>query len=317
MIARLALLVAGVLCGLAAGCAEPCPKTALGLDQLVGRYNANASAIPKLYAQVRMSVQLADDKGRTFLWGSTISISPNGTLLLGKADNPLGPHNFLLMGREAGRTLFQMGSNVEQEYAGVTGLYYLWYNVADRNGAWWGSLALAGAEGVDIPLDPTQLAAVLGVIELPSDFTKLPTVALTLQADQDRSLCKPCQCAYVVTYIDRQPVSNRILFKREILFRWSDKEPARPFQVNLISPQGRRIMTATLKDYRQIDTGEEGPAPEMPTNIEIVWPQTSNRIHLVLSEMNAHQGRAEQAVFDPPTANVNRVDAGIGQGGAK
>ena len=256
------------------GCCPSCPKTMVSLDQLVGEYNANAAQAPRLWARARIEVTLRDPKSKLpFTWGSASPLAaPNAMLLLAKSKTaPLGPHDFALIGREAGVELFRMGSST------ADAAYYFWYALGDRSGGFWGRLGLAGAPGVEgLPIDPTQLLAVLSICELPVDFTQPPTVALAMSDDP---------CAYVATYLDRQPVTGRILFKREIYFRWEEGKPRRPFRVDFLDADGVRVMTARLKDYRPIETSSDA-APVMPTSIEIAWPKEGSRLRIRLSEMN-------------------------------
>lgn len=292
------------------GCPQQCPTTQLSIDELVGAHNANAAAVPRLWARAKISVTLNDPP---LTWGSTLSLAPpNGLLLLFKGDDPLGPHDFVLVGREiAGVELFRVGSSTAQ------GVYYFWYTFGDQAAAFWGRHALAGAPKLEgLPLDPGQLLAVLGVVQVPGDRGPLPAAAMRMSTDP---------CAYVLTYIDRQPLSNRIGLRRDVYYRWSDEQPARPFRVDFLSPEGRRVLTARLDDYAEIAPGPdepvEGPRPMMPTDIvlePVAWPGEDKpnplrRVHIVLSEMTTDpdRGMREACDFDPPTANIHQVDAGL------
>jgi hypothetical protein len=285
---RLTVLLAWVG-AMVAGCGMSEPKAPpLAVDQLVARYNADVAPIETLFAKARIQVWSSP-----YNWGSMLG-SPNGTLMLGKGKNVLGPGNFVLIGRESGVPIFNLGTNINEN------VYYFWGNYGDKGKAWLGSLDLAGAAGVkDIPIDPTQLISVLCVNELPWDLTKLPAVALTMHRPA-KGIFGPAagdDYAYVLTYIDRQPVSNRILFKREVYFRWSDSQPCRPFKVNLIDGSGNRVMTAMLKDYQPIKMpeGYTGPVPVMPTDIDIAWPAKGSRIHIALSLMTVGRGDPDAA----------------------
>jgi hypothetical protein len=289
----LAVLAAAVAC-IAAGCgASACPKTALSREQLVRQYNANSAGVPRLWARVRIDMNLTDADGKSVQWGSSLG-SPNGLLLLAK-DGASQQPGFLLCGTmPGGNELFRMGASRSES------LYYLWYNAGNNRRAWLGQTELAGAPGIDIPLDPTQLLGVLGVTDLPTDFTTLPTVALTFSTSP---------CAYVLTYVDRQPLTGQILFRREVYLRWSDTEPPRPFLVNIFDNDGRRVMTATLKDYKSV---AGAPASTiMPSDIQIAWPQRKSSLHLVLSEMSsAHAWDDGQLLFRanlPPAITGDQI----------
>jgi len=313
----LPFLAAGALF---AGC-QPCPDEVIDIDQIVAAHNANAAQIPRLWARAEMDVTVKPPDAPEMTWRSG---SPTCLLLYWRGGNPDGPHDFVLVGREtAAVELFRMGSSTDQ------GLYYFWYRFGDRGGAWFGRLALAGAPGVSLlPFDPTELLGVLGITPLPANPGRLPAAVLTMN---DR----PGECSYVVGVVDAQPVSGRVLVKREIILPWSNDEPPLPKRVNLLDAAGRRVMTATLSDYRPIDTGEDqGDAddaarreqpPVMPTSIDIVWRDVPGqpsrlirRIHLKLSKMTAEDNELEAdlatAFRPPPGVRPVPVDKGVGEG---
>lgn len=278
-----------------AGCPDRRPETMLSLSQLVYAHNANADRVPRLWARARIQATfmagLDDGAEVPVTWGSTSSLaSPNGLLMMAEGPDRLGLHDFVLIGREtAAVELFRVGASLEE------GVYYFWYAFGDRRGAYWGRNSLADVPGVEgMPINPHDLLAVLNVSMIPDDFTRLPTVAMTMRTT-------PGQYAYVVSSIDRHPITGQILFRRETLFAWSDTAPARPFEMNFFDANGLRVMTARLKSYQPIsaDSAAGQPAagaPLMPTDIEITWPQTKARLHIVLSEMTtAEVGRP--AVF--------------------
>ncbi len=222
--------------------------------------------------------------GLPFSWGSTSPLAtPNGLLLVGKADPPGGAHDFRLDGREAGQDLFRLGASTEDN------AYYLWFNAGDRSRIYWGRLDLAGAPGAEIPLDATDLPAVLGIVPLPKSQTQIPAVAMRMSHEPGAEM--PCEQkpAYILTYIDRQPVTGRVLFKREYYFPWTagGEVPTRPFRVKLLDARGLTVMTAELGEYRSIAPedldAEPSAALTMPTDIRIAWAKA--KIHIVLSEM--------------------------------
>jgi len=289
------------------GCA--CPEKLASIDEIVTAHNANAASVPRLWARVEMSVTLKPSGSPEMTWRSG---SPTSLLLYRRGENPNGPHDFVLIGREtAAVELFRIGS------ATAEGLYYFWCKLGDRAQAWYGNLDLAGAPGVKyLPIDPTQLLGVLGITALPAEAGRLPAAALSM-----RNI--PGDCAYVVTVIQRQAVSNRVRFTREMVIPWRDGEPLRPRQVNIFDGAGRRAMTATLSNYRPIDVSsmDDPPAksPLMPTDIDIVCNDLPGvtalvrRIHLRISEMTVEDKWLPQAVdFRPPAgAKLDQVDADI------
>lgn len=281
------------------------PKSQVGLDQLVSEYNANASVVEQVWA--RADITLTWHEGWAGLLG--IPFNFDGLLLLKKCDDPIGPHDFCLIGRETmSYEIFRMGVSNSQR------VYYFW--IRNMNRAWWGRTHLAGAPGIeDIPIDPIGLLSVLGVVNIPQDFTTLPTVSMTMDTNPHDDY------AYVLSYIDRQPISKRIGFRRELFFVWHDKKPRRLFKVNFYNMDGRRIMTARLGNWKPINVSEMDNPPEvqpiMPTRIELTSfnkkEEVTARIRIKLSEMTtADIWDAEACQLnvpsDIPDENVLQVD---------
>jgi len=297
-------LISSLLLLFSAGCcAQPCPDKLASIDQIVSAHNANAASVPQLWARVEMDVTIKPKNAPQFTWRSG---SPSSLMLYRRGENPNGPHDFVIVGQEmAGLELFRMGASTDQ------GRYYFWYKFGDRSGAWYGRLALAGAPGVmQMPIDPMQLLGILGITPLPANGGELPAAVLSMNNT-------PGDCAYVVSVIDRQPVSNRVLFKREIILPWSDKGPPLPTRVNIFDGAGRRVMTADLSDYKPIDVSslDDPPAksPVMPADVDIVCNELPGvdtfvqRIHLRISEMTADRDKAEHAEaarFAPPPGTL-------------
>jgi hypothetical protein len=342
----LALALAAV--AVLGGCYDPCPKEMVTLDQVVGEYNANAAKVPRLWARAKIKVDLVSKDGLPFSWGSTMGLaSPNGLVVLQKHPKfPLGPYYFLMRGKEVSEEIFRVGSHVDEEDPG-RGKYYFVFGTGQKKKIWIGNNALAGAPGAGVvPIDPHQLLTVLGICELPADFTRAPTVVRTLDID-------PSNCAYVLSYLGRQPTTGRLGVRREVYFHWGpDREPLqgiafkpharpeekltkwqrRPFMVKFLDADGRRIMTAYLQDYQPIeppDEDDEDPlaaaaaklaarAPaEMPTDIRIEWPEKKTNIHVRLSEMTSKRKGNIPVATQPPReegATVYRVDEHIPMG---
>ncbi|MCE5276993.1 MAG: hypothetical protein ABFD92_19940 [Planctomycetaceae bacterium] len=262
-------LVAAVLAAVVAagGCA--CPEQHVSLQTLVQEHNANAAQVPMLWARARIELTVARS-------GLLVPLATDGLLLLAKNSNPNVPPGFVLIGRELGHDIFRIGSSPQE------GVYYFWYQFGGSGQAVWGRTAMAGAPGLEaIPLDPYQLLALLGITELPKDGSRLPAVVM--------SMCTS-PCAYVVSYIDRQPITGNALFRREAYIDWTkDQEPLRPYRIDFFSPDGRRTLKSGLKSYRPI---EGASTAVMPTDISlstVSWPGHPNSpirsIRFSLSEM--------------------------------
>jgi len=268
---------------LAPGC-RPAPGPDLAglvpLDRLVADYNANAAKVHRLWARVKIKVTVPSRLGLDYdVWGSTSPMAnANGLLLLFKDRKKTGPADFVLIGREAGLELFRTGTSR------ADGVYYLWNRMGDEAALFWGHNRYAGAPGVEgLPIEPLQILAVLGVCELPADLSRIPAVAMRVDTAPGRS-------AYVLTYIDRQPITGRLMFRREVRVPLGKNKPLLPDRVNFFDNRGVRVMTARLKRYRPIRLAKapDGTSrPVMPTDIRISWPDRKAEIHLVLSEMVA------------------------------
>lgn len=260
-----------------AGCRleHPPIETLVTMSQVISEYNSNAAKVPRLWARAQIVMTYRENPNEVGIsWGSTMD-DPNGLLMLKKTANPDAPKDFMLQIQELGERFGQLGMST------VDGAYYFWLNIGGERKCSWGHLKLAGAPGiVGMPIDPTQLLAVLGVCELPADQTRPPFVGQTISFDPP---------AYVLTFIDRQPVTGKFKFRREIYFRWSQTKARRPFMVKIFNDLGLVVLTAEMKDYREIAiegiNDDAGPAPVMPTDIKLTWHETGSELHLVLSEM--------------------------------
>jgi len=90
--------------------------------------------------------------------------------------------------------------------------------------------------------------------------------------------------------------------------------------VKIFAPDGRQVMTASLKQYQTIDTGDgEGPKPVMPTDIKIDCVDRAGEsgglrsIHMILSGMTtAAKGQPDLACLYranlPPGVGEVQVD---------
>ncbi len=302
------LIVACVILPL--GCA-PCPEKFVSLKTLVDEYNANASQVGRLWTRAKVHVTLSNDRGQSVSWGSVSPLAvPNALILLDKGAGRSVPADFVLIGREAGAMeLFRVGVDAGK------GLYYVWANLGGRGQAWFGRTKFAGAPGVAaIPIDPLQLVEILGVTELPAITAgAMPAVVMTLQN-------KPDDCAYVVRYLKDQPVSGHLKIWREVYFRWSDKQPRRPYRIKLYDPDGLTRVVAEVSDYKPVAT--DGDAPIMPTDIRITWPKIKNiqpasSLNIKLTEMTTTKP-FRKIVFDfhshvpPGITEPVQVDASYG-----
>lgn len=263
-----------------AGCelTSRCPSIdeAAPLDVVVADYNANASRIPRLWSYARVAATFREtpsDLGVS--WGSTSPLAePNARLFLTKQADPLAPPEFLLLIKEAGREVSRLGMSTADN------AYYFWYLFGDHAGGLWGQLDRAGAPNLrDLPIDPTQLLAALAVMELPSRQLGPPFVIQSYATDP---------CAYVLTFIDRQPITGKLLARREMYFDRREGKPRMPIRVMIYDDRGREVLRADLADYQPVhspDTRNDQPQPVMPTDIRLHWRKTGSEMHITLEGM--------------------------------
>ncbi len=275
-----AVVAMGLLLSFLVGCelSSRCPSIddAAPLDVVIAGYNANASRIPRLWSYARVAATFREtpsDLGVS--WGSTSPLAePNARLFLTKQADPLAAPEFLLLIKEAGREVSRLGTSTADN------AYYFWYLFGDHAGGLWGQLNLAGAPNLrDLPIDPTQLLAALAVMELPYSQLRPPFVIQSYATDP---------CAYVLTFIDRQPVTNKLLARREIYFDRRQGKAIRPIRVMIYDDRGREVLRGDLADYQPIespDARNDVPQPVMPTDIRLHWRKTGSEMHITLEGM--------------------------------
>jgi len=274
------LLAAVAVC--LTGC-PPCDVELVGREVLFAAHNRNADAIPALWAIADVEINLTGEG----LFGSYRL--PDGRLYFRRrGDDPLGPHYFMLRGKEIDQEVFRLGIDAD------AGLFYYWVNVPNGESfARWGPLeALHTIDGEGIPMDPTQLLNALGVVAWPTDPDAAAHVVL-------RTPEKPC--VYEMLTVARRDAWGGWYLARETLIDRRDEE-RHPHKTMLYDRQGRIAMTADLDAYEPVATGDE-PAgrPEVPTDIRLTWVDSEpiRSIRLRLSGMTT--GSADQPV-PPPRA---------------
>lgn len=301
-----ATLAVALCAGIPVGCDKPvCPplSTAVSLEEVVADYNENAGRVPRLWTHAKVAFTFRSAPGDLGLtWGSTSPLAEvNARLLLRKSGDGTGPQDFFLLVKEAGQSIGRIGIST------ADGVYYMWLTAGDEPVCYWGRLALAGAPGIAaMPIDPVQLLSVLSICELPADQTAPPLV-------MQRVTTNPC--AYVLSYIDRQPVTGKLLSRRDVYFqRLADRgdngelvpRPRRPFMVRIFDDQGRCVLTARMNDYRAIPFGqgtlpEEAPLAKhpaiMPTDIHLQWHTTGSEMHILLPKVTM-EDRVDPIAFE-------------------
>ncbi|MBS3821802.1 MAG: hypothetical protein KGY81_08585, partial [Phycisphaerae bacterium] len=290
----------------------PDPKLAAPIGQVIQYHNANANRIPRLWSYAKVALTFREkpsDLGVT--WGSTSPLAEtNARVFLTKQDEPQAPPNLILQIKEAGQEVGRVGISTHDN------VYYMWLNLGEKRQVLYGQLDLAGCPTAgDIPIDPTQLPAALGIMPLSPDRT-----FQTYSTDP---------CAYVMGVTDRQPVTGRLLLKRDMyLDRRADvirnkkgtlKDPRANWDVvdadgrglryrpprlmltDIYAPDGRLVLTARTSDYKPVeladvkDSGETPPV--IPTDIHLTWHETGSEMHIGLSGMTTADKLVPEAYY--------------------
>jgi len=291
---RTGLGLLSILAAALGGCDRPMPKTQVPLSQLVAEYNRNAEAVPMVaaYADIEFTAYHESTGVGMPVWSS-----PNGLLRMSKGPEPFGTHDMVLIGRELSKQVIRVGTSRKDD------IYYMWTLVPETK-AMWGHMKYAGAPGIEnMTIDPSGLQAILGICQLPYGSSK--DLGVTLRMDTT-----PGRYAYIVGYINRQPISNRLILSREYRFTWDEErpdglsefligkqKPRRVEEISFFDPEGRKLIRAEVSDYKPVEldpaTDEPETAPIMPTNIRITWynrkQQKKYAIRLKLSQMTTEE----------------------------
>jgi hypothetical protein len=294
---------------LQAGCATEVrsPAAQADVDRLVGEYNANASAIPKVWSRATIDLTVADDKGGTFNWGTQLGAS-NGILVAGK--NP-GVADFVLVGRESGQEVMRLGTS------SADNLYYVWYHFGDKGGAWTGRADSAGSAGAaEAFVDPASLVGLLGIVQLPSGPGQLTAFALCVGHAQAMGppKCDQPPHAYVLAI-----GAAGAGYRREIYFDCGRGGPQRPYKVVYFGRDDKPVLTAEISDYQPVGgTDVHGSQAVVPAQIVLNGNDGAGRkshlrdMHLKLAGMKVGEVEpAEAAKFWdnlPPTLKDRVVD---------
>jgi hypothetical protein len=247
------------------------------IDPVVDAYNTNASRVPRLWSYARAAMTLREKPGDLpFSWGSTSDLAePNARIILAKGDDPAAVPDFLMIFKEAGQEVARLG------VSRADNVYYMWAKFGDRRFCRFGRLDLAGAPGIEhLPIDPTQVIAALAISPMPLQRATPPFATRSYTTDP---------CAYVLTAIDRQPITGRMLFRRRLLIDRREGTPHRPIGLDVFDEQGRAVLTATMDDDQPItleDVDDAGAQPPvMPTAIRLSLLRSGSGLELKLNGM--------------------------------
>ncbi|NQU76544.1 MAG: hypothetical protein HQ546_09560 [Planctomycetes bacterium] len=268
-----------------AGCQPKVPAELCTREQLIDQYNTNADKVPELWAVADVEICLTTEMG-----GKKYRL-PDGRLLVKKhPDRPFGPHDFMLRGKAVGREFFRLGIDAR------AGEYYFWLDASDGGDnenenafARWGRIDELNRMGYEtLPIDPTQLLNVLGIVPWPWDANRPWQVVYT-------PILQPC--VYDLLFADVAAGADGPFARSRV---WLDRYegPHRPLRMWLYDRQGRYAMEAELRQFRTIETGDDKASwPVMPTDILIRWPfsDTIGSIRLRISGQTVTKSTAEAA----------------------
>ena len=298
------------------GCTQQrCPsfKTVKPVEQVIQHYNKNASRLPRIWLRVDLTAVIRNKPSDLVGLPWTFS---NGIIMMRKQDDRSKVPDFKLILKEAGKTVAQVGTSSNDK------VYYMWQTFSNKMPSFFGELKYAGAPNVSkLPIDPIQLLSILCVNELPANLTRAPFVTQTVSTNP---------CAYVLTYIDRQPITNKFIARREIYFERSvtvgqdSKEtelPCRPFMVKIFDQNGCEVFTAHMENYKPITLedvdDEDEPFPVMPTVITMKCNITGTWLKLNIKHLTTGE-EFDSDAYDfwdimpaKAKANLKKVDQNL------
>ena len=291
---RRSALLTGLLAASVAwltGC-PPCDVELVGREALFDAHNGNAEQIPALWAIADIEINLtAGGLFRSYRL-------PDGRLYFRRrGDDPLGPHYFMLRGKEIDQEVFRLGIDAD------AGLFYYWVDIpGGESFARYGPLeALHGLDGEGLPMDPVQLLDALGVLPWPTDLDAPSQVVL-------RTPEKPC--VYEMLTVARRDAWDGWYLARQTLIDRRD-ESRQPCRTMLYDRQGRIAMTAELEDYEPVAVPDDVLVPpEVPTDIRITWPD-SEPIRSIRLRLGGMTTGTEDEPVPPPAAFRFRPPATI------
>lgn len=257
------IFVGSVACALAGGCCHTqSPSTAttqpyrgptLTMGEVVSRVNANAQAIPTLWARHYFAGRVVDEKGHAEF------LNAEGILLVYK------PGKMRLVARKVETTIFDLGTDGER----------FWMIVPERaDTMWWGWNRNIGRPCAKaIPLQPESLLQVLGIGEFDTDFTRPPVPVMRFSAADD---------AYV--FVWNQPYRQRWAAVKEV---WYDRQTLRPRRVIVYDENGRAVLEATLERHERVEVEgkDRGQWPWVATLYNLSFPESGSKITLTLRDM--------------------------------
>ncbi|MDD4888862.1 MAG: hypothetical protein PHU85_02945 [Phycisphaerae bacterium] len=222
------LVIATVLLAGCPATVKPLPAP-MTLDQVVAKVNANNEKLPYFKATIRtVRGEIVSDNGKR-----------QGLDLLGLYGYLIyaQPAHLRLDLSKATTSVMGMGSNDQ--------LYWMWGIAPYVGKCWLGSYEKwnpAVGNGV-IPIHPRQLAQLLGLDAISTDFSHRPWPALRVSEPADR--------ANILQFM--APVDDHVALMHEL---WVDRDTNLPRRVRVFNGHGQVVIESALRDWRKTKNGE-------------------------------------------------------------
>ena len=222
---------------------------------VVREINENNQAIGSLFCKHYFEATIYDEKKESHF------VNANGTLML------LKPRDFYFDGvKEAVGKVVEMGSNAAQ--------YWLRIDDTKQVTLWWGAYANINKPcSKEIPIRPDLIMEVLGVGNIPGDFTEPPVPVMRFNNDAD---------AYMLTW--NAPGKDRWYSEKEI---WYDRRTKLPTLVLLYDANGRVILRAKLSGHRGVRVADQPEErwPKLATDYRLFFPENRSQMWIQLSDL--------------------------------
>jgi hypothetical protein len=254
------------------------------LTTVVTQVNANAAAIPTLYARQEIQADLYD-KSRN----KSFYVNSSGDVFLRK------PRELLLRGRHdlAGK-IFEIGSTED----------VFWFTVyGQQDERYWGHYRNLGKPCMqEMPVRPDLIGEVLGITEISTNLLQPPFPTMRFNHDME---------AYMLVWNARLP--TQFYAQKEI---WYDRKSYLPLKVILYDFNGRVLVRANLTNHRPVEVANQPQDkwPRIATRYDLLFPETKSTMLLKLSDMalvsKTGHPKAGTIVFkdDPEVTKVIQVD---------
>jgi len=305
-------------CIVACGCVPP--ETSVDSARLLKNFDENADKLPYFKAEGTLTVKAYADG-----WFRVFKRSEDFTVLLAKdPENPAGPCDFALYVLDLGEPVMGMGSST------VDGMYYMFIGFGQSGMCNVGRTALAGAPGIEgmsldisaaagsdkspgkgkkLDINPLQLVSAFAVIPPSNDLTSMPGAILQMQGDH-------WPFEYILTCIDRQGSTQRIVPLHRMIFDWKkDVEPRLPRRIEYLDPNGVWVMTAKIRKYKPVDVADFPNPPQdppvMPSEIIYTWRNARSGKKMITLTLELSDVWAPEIDYSEACRLIHRIPKGL------